>query len=130
MIIQEKPRSVPLTSRQLHQPLKLLPVFIYRTMQLLRCRSRQCAACVVAIILIGYIISPFDLISESRYGISGIIDDVVAMVMLVAVLNYTLSPLTTLWVIYVVAWCTLTSWIIFVCPLYAECGGVFARTLS
>ena len=88
---------------------------------------RHVSAYAVAVVLIGYVISPFDFISESQYGLYGIIDDVIIMFILVAFLIYALDPLTTLWIIYVLAWSTLASWIAFVCPLYAGCRRVLAN---
>jgi hypothetical protein len=75
----------------------------------------------VIALLIGYIISPYDFVSESQFGIYGVIDDAFVMSVLVAFLLRALDPLTTLWIIYVCAWSTLASWIAFICPLYAGC---------
>lgn len=68
-----------------------------------------------------YVISPYDVISESHYGLYGVIDDVIVLLLLTPVLSWQLGTLDTLWVLYVIGWCAMTSWSKHVCPQYAVC---------
>ena len=75
----------------------------------------------VVCFLFFYVVSPHDIISECHYGVVGTVDDIFVVALLGSLVSRKVDSLATVWMLFVTAWCTLASWITYVCPLYEMC---------